>query len=169
MQLLPLADKNILYMSKAENPSIYPYLVAEFIENNTDGGTIEAIKFITREELKELKNAHTRKQELEKIVAEVQKNEMHIFSILPELTSAEWIFEIDLSQETKKILSPIIGDIFSIYSYRNWVGAAKNFQNLLMNNQNEIPKLIIHYKKNKDGNGYFIKKIFLQETQTTPN
>ena len=165
----PLVDKNILYMSKTENPSIYPYLVAEFIENDANGWTIEAIKFITREELKELKSSHTRKQELEKIVAEARKNELHIFSFLPDLNHPEWVLEINLSQETQKLISPIIRDIISIYTLRNWIEAAEKFQNLLLGQQNEIPKLIIHYKKNKDGNGYFIKKIFLQETQTTLN
>ena len=65
----------------SSKPSIYPELVASFIE--ADAGTVEAIAFQTKEELKKLKDSHERKKRGEAIISQARKSEMRILSILP--------------------------------------------------------------------------------------
>jgi hypothetical protein len=76
-------------MRKNQNPSIYPALVAEFIEASEDGGTLDAIAFLTHEKLETLKNEHQRKIQEAAILKEAKKREAHIFEILPELIHDE--------------------------------------------------------------------------------
>ena len=76
-------------MRKNPNPSIYPALVAEFIEASEDGGTLDAIAFLTHEKLETLKNEYQRKIQEAAILKEAKKREAHIFEILPELVHDE--------------------------------------------------------------------------------
>jgi hypothetical protein len=82
-----LAYNNI--MRNSNNHSIYPYLVAEFIEAKKDGGTVDAIKFMTHENLKELKDTHQRKIVEEKTTSEAESREKHIFAVLTDIEHSE--------------------------------------------------------------------------------
>ncbi len=44
------------------SPSLYPYLVAEMIEADPHESTLKAIAFMTREDLKQLKNKYLQKK-----------------------------------------------------------------------------------------------------------
>ncbi len=70
-------------MPPKQTPSLYPYLAAALIETSTIGGTVDAIRFITQEELKNLKNSHQKKLEISKIVDESKKREAQILREIP--------------------------------------------------------------------------------------
>lgn len=149
-------------MRKNPNPSIYPSLVAEFIEASEDGGTLDAIAFLTHEKLETLKNEYQRKIQEEAILKEAKRREAHIFEILPELVHDEWTLTLILNQKVKKILLPIQDDILFLYEQRMGVDARKKLMELLASKKDEPVYLIISYKKNPDTNSYFIKKLFLR-------
>lgn len=149
-------------MRKNPNPSIYPSLVAEFIEASEDGGTLDAIAFLTHEKLETLKNEYQRKIQEAAILKEAKRREAHIFEILPELVHDEWTLMLILNQKVKKILLPIQDDILFLYEQRMGTDARKKLIELLASKKDEPVYLIISYKKNPDANTYFIKKLFLR-------
>lgn len=149
-------------MKKNPDTSIYPALVAEFIEASKDGGTLDAIAFLTHQKLETLKNEHQRKIQENAILQEAEKRETHIFAILPELIHDEGSLTLILSQKIKKMLLPIQDDILFLYEQRMGIDARKKLMELFISEKDEPVDLIISYRKNLDTNTYFIKKLFLR-------
>ena len=149
-------------MKNLEKSSIYPYLIAEFIEAEKDGWTIDAIRAMTHENLKQLKDDHKKRREEEKIVHEAQLKEQQIFESLPDLWNNEWHLSMILTVEVKKNIVPIIASILFLYEHRMGKDEAKRLRSIFNSDKNEPFSLNIIYKKDTNGS-YYIKKIFLKE------
>ena len=149
-------------MKNPEKSSIYPYLVAEFIESEKGGWTIDAIRAMTHENLKQLKDDRKRYIEEERIIKEAKSREQQIFKSLPDLWNNEWHLRFTLTEEVKKIIAPIKESILFLYEHRIGTDEATTFPDMLDNDKNELFDLNIIYKKDIDGS-YYIKKIFLKE------
>ncbi len=147
-------------MEKSHNHSLYPHLVAEFIEADENGGTVEAITFMTREKLKMLKNGQKRNTEEERIIKEARRRESRILSLLDTSTDGA-IYGFTLTREIKKEIAPIMGDILFLYQHRIGEEAMLDLKALFESANDEPVDLVIAYKKDKKSIS-FIKKISLE-------
>ncbi len=75
--------------NKGINNSIYLSLGIMMLEADKNAGMIDEIQLIIREHLKPIKNEEKRKLEEKRIITLAQKNEEHIFSVLPSLEHIE--------------------------------------------------------------------------------
>lgn len=151
-------------MKNPDKSSIYPYLIGEFIEAEKDGWTIEAIRAMTHEKLKELKDDHKRRSEEEEIIQEAQSREQQIFKSLPYLGYNEWRLSITLTIEVKKNIVPIMESILFLYEHRMSKDEARKLRDLFNSNRDEAFNLNIIYKKDTDET-YYIKKLYLKESK----
>ncbi len=100
------------------SPSIYPYLIAEMIEADPSGSTIEAIAFMTREDLKDLKNTYLQRKRESTILTQARESEKRIFAHLRPFERKEGVFKIPLSQSGKNYIEKIKEDILFIFGHR---------------------------------------------------
>jgi hypothetical protein len=148
-------------MPPKNTPSIYPYLAASFIEASEKWSTIEAIRFITQEELKGLKYEHKRSQEIKRRVHDSEARETQIFSLLNKLDRAWGSLIYTLDTETKHHMRPLMADLLMIYEYRMGKSEATQLKGLLMSHENEPYDFILEYEMDEAKKRFFIKRMNL--------
>lgn len=142
-------------------PSIYPYLAASFIEVSKGWGTIEAIRFIAQESLKELKNSHKKALELQKMVIECERREAHIFSLLRNLDVPSGNLTYTLDRATKEIMHPLFEDFSYLYEHRMGKSEAAKLRNIFSSNSDEPYDFVLEYEMDDEHMRYRIKGIRL--------
>lgn len=142
-------------------PSIYPYLAASFIEVSKGWGTIEAIRFIAQESLRELKNSHKKALELQKIIAECEKRETHVFSLLRNLDIPSGNLTYTLDRATKKIMYPLLEDFSYLYEHRMGKNEAEKLRKIFSSNSDEPYDFVLEYEMDDEHMRYRIKSIRL--------
>lgn len=140
------------------SPSLYPYLVAEMIEADPNGSTLEAIAFMTREDLKQLKNKYLQRKRESSILTQARESEKRIFAGLTPLERKEGVFKIELLQSSKNHIRGIMNDILFLFEHRLGKDYADELREIFDRDEDDLSIITLEYVTGDDGNG-IIKKI----------
>lgn len=140
------------------SPSLYPYLVAEMIEADPHGSTLEAIAFMTGEDLKQLKNTYLQRKRESAILTQARESEKRIFAGLTPPERREGIYKIELLQSTKNHIRGIMNDILFLFEHRLGRYYSEELRTAFDITGDDPRMIIIEYVTDDNGHG-IIKKI----------